>query len=231
MFQSIRLFIKTAFLFFFVYTFQLVLFYKFVNPIVTPLMVIRTIEGAFEGKWVPIQKSWVSPKEMPRSMYISVIAAEDGKFRSHYGFDIEAIQKAMKYNRKNKGKRPTRGASTISQQTAKNVFLWPGRDWIRKGLETYFTALIELLWSKDRILEVYVNVIEFGIGQYGIGAAAPYYFHKPATQLSKDECIRLAAILPLPLKWSPTNPSLRVQHKINAIRSNYATIEQLEKTY
>jgi monofunctional biosynthetic peptidoglycan transglycosylase len=229
MFKSIKLLIKTSILFFFVYTFQWVLFYKFINPIVTPLMMIRTIEGAIQGKWVPIQKRWVHPDEMPSAMYISVMAAEDGKFRSHWGFDIEAIKKAMNYNRKNKGKRPTRGASTISQQTAKNVFLWPGRDWIRKGLETYFTVLIELLWSKDRILEVYVNVIEFGIGQYGIGAAAPYYFNKSASELNKDECARLAAILPLPLKWSPVHPNARVQNKIFAIKRNYSTIEALEK--
>jgi monofunctional biosynthetic peptidoglycan transglycosylase len=149
-------------------------------------------------------------------MPLAVIAAEDQNFEEHFGFDLEAIKKAESYNDKHKGKR-LKGASTISQQTAKNVFLWPSRSWIRKGFEVYFTFLIEVLWSKKRIMEVYLNVIETGNGIYGIEAASQMYFKKPSSRLSINESARLAAILPNPLNWSPVNPSPRLARKAGRI--------------
>ena len=147
---------------------------------------------------------------------MAVNAAEDQKFEEHFGFDLEAIRKAENYNKKHQGKR-MKGASTISQQTAKNVFLWQGRNWIRKGFEVYFTFLIEIFWSKQRIMEVYLNVIEMGNGIYGVEAAAQEYFHKPASKLSVREASLIAAILPSPLKWSPVKPNARVQKKAGRI--------------
>jgi monofunctional biosynthetic peptidoglycan transglycosylase len=143
-----------------------------------------------------------------------VIRAEDAKFYIHHGFDFEAIQAAMKYNKTHKKQK---GASTISQQTAKNVFLWPSRSWLRKGMEVYFTVLIEALWSKDRILEVYLNVIELGPGVYGVEAASKKYFHKKAKNLSNREGALMAAVLPNPIKFKISRPSayvLRRQRKI-----------------
>jgi len=158
---------------------------------------------------VPLEK-------ISSAMPLAVIAAEDQKFEEHFGFDLEAIKKAEKYNKRHQGKK-TKGASTISQQTAKNVFLWPNRSWIRKGFEVYFTFLIEIFWSKQRIMEVYLNVIEMGNGVYGVEAAAQEYFHKPASKLSVREAALIAAILPSPLKWSPVKPNARVQKKASRI--------------
>ncbi|MBI2269886.1 MAG: monofunctional biosynthetic peptidoglycan transglycosylase, partial [Bacteroidetes bacterium] len=133
-----------------------------------------------------------------------VICSEDQNFLDHHGFDMDAIEKAVKHNKKHKRKR---GASTISQQTAKNVFLWPGRSWIRKGFEVYFTFLIELCWSKERIMEVYLNVIEMGNGIYGAEAAAKTFFHKPAKSLTSSQSALIAAVLPNPRKFSVAHPS------------------------
>jgi len=149
---------------------------------------------------------------MPRA----VIASEDQKFEEHLGFDFEAIKKANRYNERHKGKK-VKGASTISQQTAKNVFLWPARSWVRKGFEVYFTFLIEVCWSKERIMEVYLNVIETGNGIYGVPAAARYYFHKPAAALSMKEAALIAAVLPNPRKWSPSRPTPYIQRKASRI--------------
>jgi monofunctional biosynthetic peptidoglycan transglycosylase len=163
-----------------------------VPPPVTPLMVIRAVEGkGLDHRWKPIRK--VSPA-LPRAL----IAAEDAKFCDHRGFDFEALQKAYANNEKG-GK--IKGGSTISQQTAKNIFLWPGRSYVRKGLEAWFTVLIETLWGKQRIMEVYLNSIEFGPGIYGAEAAAQRYFGVGADKLSAVQAARLAAILPSPLKW------------------------------
>ena len=149
-------------------------------------------------------------------MSLAAMAAEDQKFEDHFGFDMEAIKKAEEYNAKHKGKK-VHGASTISQQTAKNVFLFPSRSWIRKGFEVYFTFLIEIFWSKERIMEVYLNVIETGDGIYGAEAAAQEYFQKPAKKLSVREAALIAAILPNPRKWSPVHPSPFVQRKSQRI--------------
>ncbi|MCS6928540.1 MAG: monofunctional biosynthetic peptidoglycan transglycosylase [Saprospiraceae bacterium] len=192
-------------------TVGLVLLYRFVPVFVTPLMVIRTIEQAFDDKrpvrwkhdWVPFEK--LSPK-----LQLAVVCAEDQAFLEHWGFDFQAIEEAIEHNRKS---RRIRGASTISQQTAKNVFLWPGRSWLRKGLEVYFTFLIETFWSKERIMTVYLNIIEFGDGIYGAEAASRHFFHKSASQLTREEAALLAAVLPNPLQRNPARPSSLVRNR------------------
>lgn len=186
--------------------------YRFFPVPVTPLMVIRY----FEPEAGRIEKEWKNLEEISPKLPLAVVAAEDQKFEEHFGFDLEAIEKAMKYNEKHKGKR-MKGASTISQQTAKNVYLWPGRSWVRKGLEVYFTFLIELLWSKERIMEVYLNVIEMGPGIYGAEAAAQFYFNKPAVKLTKRECASIAAILPNPIRWSASKPTPYIARKRDRI--------------
>lgn len=193
-----------------------VIFFRFVPIPVTPLMLIRCVEQKWDGKEMKLKKDWVPLEKISSAMPLAVIAAEDQKFEEHFGFDLEAIKKAEKYNKRHQGKK-TKGASTISQQTAKNVFLWPNRSWIRKGFEVYFTFLIEIFWSKQRIMEVYLNVIEMGNGVYGVEAAAQEYFHKPASKLSVREAALIAAILPSPLKWSPVKPNARVQKKASRI--------------
>jgi monofunctional biosynthetic peptidoglycan transglycosylase len=183
----------------------LTLFYRFVPVAITPLMVWRSVASVFVGeKFVGIEKDWVAIEDISKSMQQSVIKAEDYKFYQHYGFDFEAIEKAMEYNRTHKKKK---GASTISQQTAKNVFLWPSRSWIRKGLEAYFTILIELFWPKQRILEVYLNVIELGHGVYGVEAAAQKFFKRPAKKLNSSQAALMAAVLPNPIRFRIDKPS------------------------
>jgi monofunctional biosynthetic peptidoglycan transglycosylase len=179
-----------------------VLLYRFVNPPFTPLMVIRYAEESSKDR--SISKKWKDYKDISDDLALAVIAAEDQNFLKHNGFDVEAIQEAADTNKKRK---KVRGASTISQQVAKNAFLWPSRTWLRKGLEGYFTFLIEILWSKKRILEVYMNVAEMGEGVYGAEAAAQLYFKKPATSLTRGESALLAAILPDPRRMSPAKPS------------------------
>ncbi|MFZ7115489.1 MAG: monofunctional biosynthetic peptidoglycan transglycosylase [Bacteroidota bacterium] len=210
-----RVFLKTV-IWFIAISILSVIFFRFVPIPVTPLMLIRCIEQKANGKEMKLKKDWVSLDKISSAMPLAVIAAEDQKFEEHFGFDLEAIKKAEKYNKKHQGKK-TKGASTISQQTAKNVFLWPNRSWIRKGFEVYFTFLIEIFWSKQRIMEVYLNVIEMGNGIYGVEAAAQEYFHKPASKLSVREASLIAAILPSPLKWSPVKPNARVQKKAGRI--------------
>lgn len=180
------------------------LVYRFMPVYLTPLMVQRMIEGALEGQRVGIQKDWVPLEQISISMQRSVIKSEDYRFYDHFGFDFDAIEKAMKYNETHKKKK---GASTISQQTAKNVFLWPARNWVRKGLEAYFTVLIEALWSKDRILEVYLNIVELGSGVYGVEAAAQKFFKKSAMKLNAHEAALIAAVLPNPLRFRIDRPS------------------------
>ena len=166
-------------------------------------MVIRNIEQANEDKETGWKHDWVPIKDISKNLQIAVMCSEDQLFLKHNGFDIKAIEKA--YDNNKKGKK-IRGASTISQQTAKNVFLWPERSWLRKGLEAYFTFLIELIWSKERIMEVYLNSIEMGPGIYGAEAASLYWFKKPAINLTKYEAAAIAAILPNPLRYR-ANPA------------------------
>jgi monofunctional glycosyltransferase len=189
----------------------LVVIYREVPPPATPLMLIRRVEGyGIDKTWRPLDK--ISPNLVHAAM-----AGEDAKFCEHHGFDWDAIRDA--WRRYQTGTRRLHGASTISMQTAKNVFLWPGRDWIRKGLEAYFTALIELAWGKPRIMEVYLNVVEWGPGLYGAEAASEFYFHKPASALTTEEAARLAAVLPDPLKWSPSRPDSYVASRAAFIRA------------
>ena len=214
-------------LFFFLSTLFSVISYRFINPPVTPLMVIRSIQQKFDGEKMSLRKEWVSIKEISPSLQLAVVASEDNRFLEHNGFDFKAIEKAKDYNAKKKGKK-IRGASTISQQTAKNVFLWPQRSWIRKGLEVYFTFLIELIWSKKRIMEVYLNVIETGKGIYGAEKASQIYFNKSAKNLSPGESALIAAILPNPLKWNPARPTSYLLGRQQWILWNMGNIGKLE---
>lgn len=192
-------------------TVGIVVLYRFVPVLVTPLMVIRTIEQAADSQRpVRWKHDWVSFGALSPKLQLAVVCAEDQAFLEHWGFDFQAIEKAIEHNRKS---RRLRGASTISQQTAKNVFLWPGRSWLRKGLEVYFTFLIETLWSKERIMTVYLNVIEFGDGIYGAEAAAQHFFNKSASQITREEAALLAAVLPNPLKRNPARPSSLVRNR------------------
>jgi len=173
----------------------LVIVFKWVPVPITPLMVIRNFETSQNDKSSGWQHDWVSIDEISKNLQLAVICSEDQNFLNHHGFDMKAIEKALEHN---KTGRKIRGASTISQQTAKNVFLWPQRSWLRKGLEAYFTFLIELAWSKERIMEVYLNSIEMGNGVYGAEAASQYWFKKSASRLSQQEAAAIAAILPNP---------------------------------
>jgi len=179
---------------------------RFVPVFFTPLMFIRLAEQVKEGRELRLSHHWVSLADMSEQMPIAVIASEDAKFKDHHGFDFEAIEHAAKRNMKHPEKQKL-GASTISQQTAKNVFLWPGRSWVRKGFEVYFTALIELLWPKERIMEVYLNSIETGEGIYGVEAIARENWGLHASQLSREQCALIAVTLPNPRKFSSSNPS------------------------
>jgi monofunctional biosynthetic peptidoglycan transglycosylase len=183
-----------------------VILYRFVPVPITPLMLIKTFEQMGEEQDWQFKKDWVPLEKISPNFPLAVVAAEDQLFLEHNGFDLKAIEKAMEYNEKKKGKK-MKGASTISQQTAKNAFLWPGRSWIRKGLEVYFTFLIEIFWSKERIMEVYLNIIEMGRGIYGAEAAAQFYYNKPAEKLNGSQCAAIAAVLPNPVKWNPVKPT------------------------
>ena len=203
-----RLFFKII-LWFFISTIGFTVLYRFVPVPVTPLMLIRVWEQTWDKEQeVRLYKDWVSMENISKHASQAVYAAEDQKFLQHNGFDWEAMEKAWEGNKK--GKR-IKGASTISQQTAKNVFLWPNRNMVRKALEAYFTFLIELIWPKERIMEVYLNVIEMGHGVYGIEAAAQTYFNKPAAKLSQAESALIAAVLPNPRRWSPAKPTAYIR--------------------
>lgn len=220
MLQKIWRFTWKAALWFFGISIFSVIVFRFVPVPVTILMLQRCVEQNIDGEPMVMQKDWVSLDKISNNLQLAVVTSEDQQFLWHNGFDFEAIEKAQKYNEKQKKrKRPkTRGASTISQQTAKNVFLFPQRSYIRKGLEVYFTALIELLWSKERIMEVYLNVIEMGDGIYGAEAAAQYYFHKPASKLTAAEAAGIAACLPNPRKYRPTRMPAQQARILNQMR-------------
>jgi monofunctional biosynthetic peptidoglycan transglycosylase len=182
----------------------LVLLLRFAPPLTSGLMIERRLESFFIAEDYQRRYQWVPLENIAPVMGVAVVAAEDQLFADHAGFDWQAIEKAVIYNQKHK---KTRGASTISQQTAKNLFLWSGRNWLRKGMETYFTVLIETLWSKERILEVYLNIVELGDGVYGVEAASQYYFKKPASRLNANEAALLAAVLPNPHIFQVNKPS------------------------
>lgn len=206
---SIRLIIG-----FFGLTITWVLLLTFINPPLTYLQVKRAFERKAVGKEWKIDKKWLKYEDISDNLKRAAIAGEDAYFISHGGFDTKAIRKAFERNQTGKS---LRGGSTISQQVVKNVFLWPQRSWLRKGLEAYFTVLIEAFWSKKRILEVYLNVIEMGQGVYGAEAAAHYYFHKSAKSLTRKEAALIIAILPSPQKWDAKRPSAYVNRRANSI--------------
>ncbi len=200
---------KTA-MWFFILSIGSVILFRWLPIPVTPLMLIRCVEQKIDGKEMKLKKDWESLGKISPYLQLAVVCSEDQNFIKHYGFDFQAIDKAMEYNENHKKQR---GASTISQQTAKNVFLWPGRSWIRKGFEVYFTFLIETCWSKERIMEVYLNVIEMGNGVYGAQAASKEFFKKNANVLSKTEAATIAAVLPNPRKFNAGKPSGYVQNR------------------
>lgn len=203
-FQKIFRILLKVILWFFILSLGWVVIYRFVDPPLTYLMVLKYFQS--EKKDKSIKKEWKDIQYISHNLPLAVIASEDQNFFNHFGFDLDAIEKAVKDNKRKK-KRKVRGASTISQQVAKNVFLFPARNWVRKGFEVYFTFLIECFWSKERILEVYLNVAEWGDGIYGAEAASKKYFRKTAMNLSKREAALLAAVLPNPVKMSPAKPS------------------------
>lgn len=190
---------KKVFYFLLAAHFIYIIILKWVDPPITVTQFVSLVSG--DG----LRRDYISMDEISAHAPLAVMAAEDQLFPDHNGFDVKSIQKAMDANEKNKKK--LRGASTISQQVAKNVFLWQGRSWIRKGLEAYFTFMIEAIWGKKRILEVYLNVAEMGRGVFGIEAASRTYFHKPAKKLSISEAAKIAACLPNPKKYKVNPPS------------------------
>lgn len=210
MVKKILRIIGKALLWFFGISILSVLIFKWVPIPLTPLMMTRAIENKLDGNDMICSHDWISLSEISTHLQKAVIASEDANFLTHHGFDFKAIQKAMKSNVKGK---KLKGGSTISQQTAKNVFLWQGRSYLRKGLEAYFTVLIELIWSKERIMEVYLNSIEMGNGVYGAEAASKYWYRKSAVNLTKNEAAGIAAILPNPRKFKATNSSSYINRK------------------
>ena len=201
-------------LLFFGSTIFFVVLYRFVPVPLTPLMIIRCAQQVSRGEKIRLKHHWVPLEEMSKYLPVAVMASEDQRFLQHHGFDVVEIQNAIE--ERQSGKR-LRGGSTISQQTAKNVFLWPRSSWVRKGFETYFTVLIELCWNKERIMEVYLNSIEMGDGIYGAEAVAQQHFSRPAKKLSPANCALVAATLPNPLKYSSKNPSRHVLKRQTAI--------------
>lgn len=198
---------------------------RFINPPITLLMVLRNIERKSDGKSFKTDKKWVKFEDMSDNMKRAAVSAEDQLFLKHIGFDFKSIEKAFASNAKGK---KVKGGSTISQQTAKNVFLWPGRSWIRKGFEAYFTLLIEMFWSKERILEVYLNVIEMGDGIYGAEAAAQEYYGKTCEKLSRNEAALIAACFPNPLRWTPKNATPYIRHRQYLILRNMKRLGPLD---
>jgi monofunctional biosynthetic peptidoglycan transglycosylase len=225
MIKKILRWIKKAMLWFFAISILLVVVFKWVPIPYTPLMAIRALENKLEGKDAVLSHDWVPLEEISPNLQKAVIASEDGNFLNHHGFDFQAMQKAFKNNQK--GKR-IKGGSTISQQTAKNVFLWQGRSYLRKGLEAYFTVLIELIWGKERIMEVYLNSIEMGKGVYGAEEASKHWYRKSAVNLTKREAAGIAAILPNPLKYKATNSSSYIERRKDKILRNMRHVGKLE---
>lgn len=189
--------------------------FRIVPPPLTPLMLIRAAEG--EG----MVRTWKPLAEISPQLRAAVIASEDNLFCSHAGFDLDSLQDAMEDREAGRG---SRGASTISMQTAKNLFLWPGRNLVRKGLEAYATVWMELLWPKSRIAEVYLNIAEWGPGLYGAEAAAQAYFHKPAASLTRRDAALLAAVLPNPRAWSPAKPTAYISGRAQIIQRRMAQV-------
>ena len=225
-FRNLPVYIGKVVLWFFLASVLWVLAYRFINPPFTLLMVMRNIERKTDGKTFKTEKEWVKLSEMSDQMKRAAIAGEDQKFMTHWGFDMAAIDRAYNANKDGSGK--VKGGSTISQQTAKNVFLWPGRSWVRKGFEAYFTILMEMLWSKQRILEVYLNVIEMGDGIYGAEAASQSYYGKSCRDLNRSQAALIAACFPNPLRWTPEHPTRYIKHRQYLIMQNIRRLGPLK---
>ena len=193
----------------------LVLALRWVPPPVTALMIERKIESWSNGQSIDLQRTWRPWNVLPDDLKMAVIAAEDQKFAEHWGFDIAAIRAAFAHNERGGS---LRGASTLSQQVAKNLFLWSGRSWVRKGFEVWFTGWIELLWPKERILEIYLNSVEWGDGIFGAEAAAQHHFGTGAANLSAAQASQLAAVLPNPREWNAGRPGPHVRQRAGWIR-------------
>lgn len=198
-----------------------VILYKFIPVPFTPLMVIRHFENSFDGKDIETKHNWVPIEAISKNLQKAVIASEDGNFCHHSGFDFKAMQKAAMGNFK--GKR-LKGGSTISQQTAKNVFLWQGRSYFRKALEAYFTVLIEIIWGKERIMEVYLNVAETGKMTFGVEEACRRYYGHTSSEVSTIEAARIAACLPNPIRFSIKNPSAYVAKRTSFIKRQMSAL-------
>jgi monofunctional biosynthetic peptidoglycan transglycosylase len=225
LFKKLFRIIRFSVFFFFISTIVVTIIFRFIRPPVTPLQLIRAGEQLIDGEKIKMKRDWVKFDDISSNMARAVIASEDNKFLKHHGIDFDAIKKARELNKKRKRKL---GASTISQQTAKNVFLWPDRSWLRKGLEVYFTGLIEIFWGKRRIMEVYLNVIEMGDGIYGVEMAAQKYFHKPASDLSRGEAALIAAVLPNPRRWNAGAPTSYIQRRQQNILRVMGQVGKLE---
>lgn len=210
---------------FFILSILSVVIFKWVPVPFTPLMITRAIEQKLDGKEMTCSHDWVSIENISPNLQKAVIASEDGNFLKHNGFDFKAMQKAFKNN--NRGKK-LKGGSTISQQTAKNVFLWQGRSYVRKGLEAYFTFLIELIWGKERIMEVYLNSIEMGEGVYGAQAASQYWYKKDASNLTPIQAAGIAAILPNPRKFRASNSSSYIERRKGKIVRVMNTVGKID---
>lgn len=216
---------RTIFLSFFLFSVLLVLLYRFINPPVTLLMLQRLTQQLHQSKPLRLGKKWMPLNKISSDMVLAVVASEDNNFLIHRGLDFEAISRAIQFN---KYSRNFIGASTISQQTAKNVFLWPKRSYIRKGVELYFTLLIEIFWSKKRIIEIYLNIIELGNGIYGVEKASEYYYHQKAQALTIKQAAMLAAILPAPQKRNPSHPSAYLTYRRDHIISVMFKLRKVE---
>lgn len=222
---TLRVFFFKMILWFVGLSLFLVVFFKFVPVPFTPLMLIRAIENKVAGKPVYFSHDWEPLENISVNLQKAVIASEDGLFLQHNGFDFKAMQKAYKSNSRG---RKIKGGSTISQQTAKNVFLWQGRSYLRKGLEAYFTVLIELIWGKERIMEVYLNSIEMGDGVYGAQAAAEHWYRKDAANLTRRQAAGIAAILPSPRKYTATSSSSYINRRKDKIMRVMNTVGKIE---
>ncbi|MCF0197408.1 MAG: monofunctional biosynthetic peptidoglycan transglycosylase [Bacteroidaceae bacterium] len=221
--KTLQNILRGIILFFFGSTFLAVLVYKWVPVYVTPLMIIRCVQQVKQGQALTLHHRWVPMDSMSVYMPVAVMASEDQRFLMHHGFDFVEIGNALE--ERQAGKR-IRGGSTISQQTAKNVFLWPKSSWLRKGLEVYFTALIELIWGKHRIMEVYLNSIEMGPGIYGVEAVAQQHFHRSSLNLTTPNCALIAATLPNPLRFSSLTPSAYMLKRQTAIMKQMRHIDR-----
>lgn len=228
MLKKIRRFFQFAIALFFCVTILWVVMLRFVPVFFTELMIERAVTKNLDGVHVSVRHTWVSLDKISPHMPTAVMASEDSRFLAHHGFDFDAITDAAKSNLK--GKR-LRGGSTISQQTAKNVFLWQGRSWLRKGLEMYFTALIEAFWSKQRIMEVYLNSIEMGDGLFGVEAVAQHHFGKKASELTAAECALIAATLPNPRRFDSQHPNAYMRKRQHRILHDMKFVTPMQKEW